>query len=501
MQKKAFNRNHVQEILLLSILAVIAVSMLINFTRSSKSKVREMVESDVSQELEVYATRITAEMNRVEGAVSVAGRVLAANAHLRNSDIQAMLSYIPTSCHSYQAVYCRPNGASMTNEGRLFYLNEAAYFEELQGESPFFLYVEDDGVTGVSAIVYVYPIIQQEETLGYLMAYLDGEIPSIAVQNSQYSSKAFFAIMEKSGTLRVAFGNTEKTELLQEDLWAGLKPYIIADGSDDQEADRQIAAGMPGMVYVSSDTEERLICFTPLKGTAWVLLMGLEESEVSAQEERVWDNNSSFQVWICLVLIVMLAVIVISGARNRVRSVEHSRELENRADMDQLTGLNNKIATERKISEYMEQNPDDQAIMVIVDIDNFKKINDTLGHSFGDEVLRSLGHQLKAMFRMSDILGRLGGDEFIVLLKDLRDDASIEREGRKLEDFFHHFEVGEYVKYSVTASLGAAVFPRDAATFEGMYKAADSALYIAKRRGKNQLAFYEKKAVQQEDDK
>ena len=128
----------------------------------------------------------------------------------------------------------------------------------------------------------------------------------------------------------------------------------------------------------------------------------------------------------------------------------------------------------------------------MVDVDNFKKINDTLGHAFGDEVLRNLGIRLKSMFRVTDIIGRIGGDEFLVFLKDVRDDESIEHEGKKLEQFFHHFEVGEYVKYSVTASIGGAVFPRDANTFEDLYKAADSAVYVSKKHGKNQLSFYHK---------
>ena len=80
----------------------------------------------------------------------------------------------------------------------------------------------------------------------------------------------------------------------------------------------------------------------------------------------------------------------------------------------------------------------------------------------------------------------------MVFLKDIRDITMIEREGKKIEQFFHQFEVGEYVKYSVTASVGAAVFPGDGKSFEELYKAADNALYVSKRHGKNQLSFYKK---------
>ena len=70
------------------------------------------------------------------------------------------------------------------------------------------------------------------------------------------------------------------------------------------------------------------------------------------------------------------------------------------------------MATERKIKEYITMNPQSQAMLFVLDIDNFKKINDTMGHAFGDEVLKNIGMRLKAAFRSSDIVGRFGGDEF-----------------------------------------------------------------------------------------
>ena len=92
---------------------------------------------------------------------------------------------------------------------------------------------------------------------------------------------------------------------------------------------------------------------------------------------------------------------------------------------------------------------------------------------------------------MTDIIGRTGGDEFTIFLKSLKDDSNTLSEAQKLIAFFKDFEAGEYVKYSATASIGAAIFPADGKDFETLYKAADQALYKAKERGKNQLAFYD----------
>ena len=120
-----------------------------------------------------------------------------------------------------------------------------------------------------------------------------------------------------------------------------------------------------------------------------------------------------------------------------------------------------------------------------------------MGHAFGDEVLRSLGQQISTIFRATDIVGRAGGDEFIVFLKNITQAGDVRKEAKKVEDFFKDFKAGEYTKYSATASIGVAIFPEEGSDFESIYKAADKALYRAKERGKNQLAFYKEKWMEE----
>ena len=164
-------------------------------------------------------------------------------------------------------------------------------------------------------------------------------------------------------------------------------------------------------------------------------------------------------------------------------------EWEEKADTDLLTGLYNKLATERKIKEYVAEHPDTPGMMVLLDLDNFKKINDTKGHAFGDEVLRTLGKRISPLFRSTDIVGRIGGDEFMVFLKNIDDVEDIMKQSRKIVKFFRDFQAGDYVKYSATASIGVGLYPKEGATFEDLYVAADKALYKSKNNGKNQVAF------------
>ena len=170
-----------------------------------------------------------------------------------------------------------------------------------------------------------------------------------------------------------------------------------------------------------------------------------------------------------------------------------NRVLKDEGSRDLLTGLLNKISTEQKVTDYLTEagNKGQSAILFLIDIDNFKKVNDTMGHAFGDELLAGLGVGLSTLFRATDIVGRIGGDEFLVLMRNVvPDEETKKREAEKLLTFFRDFKVGEYVQYKCTASIGGAVFSKDGGDFDELYKAADNAMYESKRHGKNRVAYY-----------
>ena len=135
----------------------------------------------------------------------------------------------------------------------------------------------------------------------------------------------------------------------------------------------------------------------------------------------------------------------------------------------------------------MMHNQGKKGLLFLLDVDNFKGINDTLGHAFGDEALREFGFRASMLFRSSDISGRIGGDEFMIFLKDIPEEM-MEEETHKLEEFIAHFSAGNgYIRHEVTASVGGAIFPKDGDTFEKLYEAADRALYQSKNHGKSKV--------------
>ena len=166
-------------------------------------------------------------------------------------------------------------------------------------------------------------------------------------------------------------------------------------------------------------------------------------------------------------------------------------KLQFKAEMDAMTRIYNKVATKERINNFIKNSRNqDKHALLIVDMDNFKKINDTFGHLKGDEVLKEgVGH-LKNMFRGDDIIGRIGGDEFVVFMSNVTSREDIVNKAKSIGKAFRktYSEDGEEV--TVSASIGISIFPMDGDDYEELLDKSDKALYEVKKNGKNGFCFY-----------
>lgn len=179
---------------------------------------------------------------------------------------------------------------------------------------------------------------------------------------------------------------------------------------------------------------------------------------------------------------------------NDISEKKQQEELiHNLAYFDSLTKLPNRVLFEERIVSrisYLKRNGKKMAVLVI-DMDNFKNINDTLGHFAGDKFLIEVAKLLKILLREEDTLARLGGDEFTIILEDI--DSIIEIipiVDRIIEKFKHPIKIGEKTLYT-GVSMGISIYPDDGTTYEELIKAADTAMYHVKESGKNSYQFYQ----------
>jgi len=171
---------------------------------------------------------------------------------------------------------------------------------------------------------------------------------------------------------------------------------------------------------------------------------------------------------------------------------KQSQVLLTLAQKDPLTGLYNKGATKSLINEYLQkEGMGRQHTFFIIDIDYFKKINDNFGHFFGDTLLTEIAQEFSGIFRTTDILGRIGGDEFVVLMKDMSSrDLVISKARHLIESCSGSAFAHKHEMIKISCSIGISVYPTDGKDFMTLYQNADSALYMAKNQGRAKYCFY-----------
>ena len=155
-----------------------------------------------------------------------------------------------------------------------------------------------------------------------------------------------------------------------------------------------------------------------------------------------------------------------------------------------MTGLYNKVTTEEEIRIALrDARPGSSGVLFMIDIDNFKDVNDSMGHLAGDSIIMEIARQLRRTFRQDDIIGRVGGDEFHVYMRDVSEIAGIRTRAQSLCSSIRNLFKNSNIDNAVSVSVGIAVTERPIA-YEDLFRQADVALYHAKGNGKNRYEFF-----------
>ena len=201
----------------------------------------------------------------------------------------------------------------------------------------------------------------------------------------------------------------------------------------------------------------------------------------------IYSNYIEVMIFIISILVITsLSTYIIMKIRLQNKNKQNSI-LKEKSETDSLTGIFNRGACKELISNYIENKSNDlYGAFFIIDIDNFKGVNDNLGHKIGDDVLKDLADNLKRLFRKSDIVGRWGGDEFIVFMKDL-DFSNLHVASKiatNLCNTMNKTVTYNDISQNISLSIGI-VFTKDNINFTELYQKADEILYTVKENGKN----------------
>jgi diguanylate cyclase (GGDEF)-like protein len=193
-----------------------------------------------------------------------------------------------------------------------------------------------------------------------------------------------------------------------------------------------------------------------------------------------FEVSATTQLWVSAAFSIVTYVAVALIFHRLAAQQRSIRDLRGQAERDALTGTANR----RALESFLRDHEDEEGSMIVIDVDHFKSVNDTYGHDAGDRVLRTVGQILHATTRKNDLVARIGGEEFVLVLATAPLAAAERIAERILQDIRSGaFDIGTETPLVVTASAGCAAGPLNSE----LLKLADNALYEAKRSGRDQV--------------
>lgn len=252
---------------------------------------------------------------------------------------------------------------------------------------------------------------------------------------------------------------------------------------------QEFKEGNTGLIKLSlqeRNEPDRYLAYMPLGYNDWMICYAVPVSAAQQDYDFIRQYELIFMGSFCILVLILILYI-------SIRNNKEKAELVRTAQVDALTGVYNKENTQKYIDSMLSiKNQKTVHGFVIMDMDHFKEINDTFGHAVGDKVLQAFGTLLKSQFRDLDVVGRIGGDEFVVLLYDIGSRETMEARVKTLQEKIRALDLPELQGHKLTSSAGIAFAPKDGDSFMDLYRRADNALYQTKRGGRDGYTVYEK---------
>lgn len=227
-----------------------------------------------------------------------------------------------------------------------------------------------------------------------------------------------------------------------------------------------------------------------------VPIMYMTQDENEEEEGKVFDMGASDYI-----RKPFSANSLLTRIENVFNNLELIRDLKAEATIDKLTGFLNKAASQSVFPNLCEK---ETGVLMIIDLDSFKPVNDIYGHASGDKLLTSFAELIRGNIKANDVAGRIGGDEFILFLRGVRDEKEIasltDRINKGLLTTTYNI-LGRDMVIPIGLSAGAVFVPRDGKEYDDLFRKADKALYLVKQNGKHGYAVYNRFGNSQKTDK
>lgn len=397
----------------------------------------------------------------------------AAHENLTEAQIVTLIKSCNDGNHYIRLGVAGLDGLFYTGDGVLRDLSGMEYFKRAIAGERLISDVYLSGETGTEVIVLAVPVRKDGQIIATVLARCEVDMFTSLMGDSQFDGYGATMVIQEDGKMVSSYEGMDQYDTFYEAL-----ADMEFRGADTLNSfRRRIASGESGFFTYFRNGRERYLYFQPTGLNDYTMI-----SLVLAESMDKRFNDISEQAYTLVVKNVVLYCIILACCWGISVAV---REIIRWNQRDPLTQVYNKAGVHAAVEQILHHTGNDaRHACLFVDLDNFKAVNDCYGHEAGDKLLQNVTAILTESFRKTDVIGRFGGDEFIVWMNG----ASLENASKKAEALCGTLQsVGGI---PVSASIGIAGYPAHGRNYGEVLHHADQALYVAKKAGKNTYSIY-----------
>ena len=468
-EQKNFVKNYIYAITIFIITLVIGISIFFNVVQSSIEKnSRETLITNVTQQSEHLNTIL----NINYSYLNVLAQELSKSEDLFSENNISLIKAFMENTDLNRTAIIDSDGNALYDNNVVKNVAHRRYFKEsMQGKQSLSDPLESS-VDQQTRVILSVPIYKNNQVIGVVGGSYNVTKLGNMLFDDLFDGQGKSFIVDQDGNLITRDKKYEKKHNIKtiDNLFDICDEKEVKTDFNQQESD---------LIQIQTKKNKSLyLAYSPLKINDWMICYIVPVHV--AQESYTFIKHYETLLATFLGLIVLSLIVYLAHS-----SSKENKYLIHLSEIDPLTSVFNKETTQKLIDQKLKNH--EHFCFLILDVDDFKSVNDNYGHAVGDKVLKNLSDLFKNHFRQTDIVGRIGGDEFIILIED---EHIAESRIQSLLKKVNALKIEELQDFKLSISVGMAFAPSNGTTFMELYRHADHALYQTKRTGKNDYKIY-----------
>lgn len=459
----------------------IGACLFLFFIDTSKG-VKTTIESNLTNNIKIQSSSVEKLFSQQEKMFESMADYISYQPNLVDSSLLNFIDSFAQNSVLSRIYIIDSSGQAYLNNGETYDVSEKEYFiRAMQGNKTIAQPVNSI-IGNEYRIVFTVPIQRDGTVIGVIGGSFNmSDMKKMVFYSSEYETKGYSLIMNSEGNLITV--EDDKVEDGTYNFFEYYKGATFLETSVE-DVNSYFKSEQSHSFKIKFNEEELYVTIAPIGINDWFIGSVIPVEELEKEFAFVSENEVILFIEIGSGFVIYL-LYVLSVTKKQ------QRNLMKKASIDQLTGFYNKLSMQRITQKIIDQ--EEAFSMLLLDLDDFKNINDTYGHFVGDQVLIAVSSCIKDTLRKNDIIGRVGGDEIMIVLRGMQNEKMV---CKKCDDLITAIASYEFKQnFKVSCSIGVVYYPNDATSFNELYKKADDALYKAKASGKCKYYEYEQKDV------